>query len=402
MEPRADRSRAACERDGRFARRARALHVTELALIAAGVLVGLLVVELALRMVPGLLPETVRSRLAQLDARRTGHTRFIVADDEIGFLYRPDLRETIERAEFRYVLATDHAGFRNATPWPDRPDMVVVGDSMAAGEGVAAEAAWPFHLAASVGASVVSLAMNGASPPQMSRVLARLGLPLRPALVLMEVFPANDYREAAAFEAWRRAGRPVPFADWLDEPPSELEVVTWLRRVLEGSRLRLLVREALRATVAGAGARHIALAEGGRVLLAGGAWEQAADLARGDGSGIRPVVAAILEARAMATAAGARFLLVILPSKEEVYAQLGGVAPPELAGPLLAALRGQAIPTADLREPLRRRARAGETLYFGWDGHLTEGGHRAVAEELRPWILTVAALAPLHGSGGPW
>jgi hypothetical protein len=120
-------------------------------------------------------------------------------------------------------------------------------------------------------------------------------------------------------------------------------------------------------------------------------------LARGDVSGIGPVVAASLEARAMATAAGARFLLVISPSKEEVYAQLGGIAPPELAGPLLAALRGHALPTADLREPLRRRARAGETLYFGWDGHLTESGHRAVAEELRAWIQPVALLPPPHG-----
>lgn len=122
------------------------------------------------------LPETVRYRLAQLDARRTGHTRFIRADADIGFLYRPHLRETIERTDFGYRLVTDHVGFRNEMPWPVQPGMVVVGDPMAAGEGVAAGTAWPFRLAALVGGSVVSLTMNGASPPQMTRILA-----LRPA-----------------------------------------------------------------------------------------------------------------------------------------------------------------------------------------------------------------------------
>lgn len=380
-------------RDEHAVRPGHGRHLAGVALIVASVLVGLLLVEVALRAMPSLLPETARYRLAQLDARRAGHTRFIVEDDEIGFLYRPRLRETIERAEFRYLLATDHAGFRNLEPWPTEPDVVVIGDSMAAGDGVAAKAAWPFQLAAASGASVVNLAMNGASPPQMARILKRFGLVLHPRLVLMALFLANDYREATAFEAWRAAGQPMPLAEWLYGASPDAGIASWLARALERSHLRVLVHEAVRRMSTDAAGWELTLADGNRVLIAGGPWQQAADLARGDRSGIEPVVEAILEAHAMATAAGARFVLVLLPSKEEIYAELGGLAPPRLAEPLLAALRGHGLTTADLREALRRHARAGEMLYFNSDGHLNADGHRAVAEALRPWVTSWASHA---------
>ena len=46
----------------------------------------------------------------------------------------------------------------------------------------------------------------------------------------------------------------------------------------------------------------------------------------------------------------------------------------------------------DLLAPLRARAAAGETLYGEVDRHLNEAGHRAVAEQIRPYV--VQALQP--------
>src|SRR3970040_816060 len=61
-----------------------------------------------------------------------------VPDDEIGFLGRPLRHAAIETIDYSYTSESDEYGFANAGPWPERADIVFLGDSLLTGAGVVA------------------------------------------------------------------------------------------------------------------------------------------------------------------------------------------------------------------------------------------------------------------------
>jgi hypothetical protein len=96
---------------------------------------------------------------------------------------------------------------------------------------------------------------------------------------------------------------------------------------------------------------------------------------------------------------GGRLLVLLMPTKEEVYLPLLGetaVRPSEL---VRARLEPLGVPVLDLGEALRARAsRRGPALYFAVDGHPGPEGQAVLAEAVGSWL---AGQVPRLAGEGP-
>ena len=117
-----------------------------------------------------------------------------VADPYIGHLHKPSNTIVLAGRDFKALHHTDGLGFRNTWPWPDRAEIVVIGDSVTFGYGVVDDEAWP------IPGGTAGIASAGHEPRlDWSRSAAvpapvrRFGLKLRLKLLLVGVFPQNDF-----------------------------------------------------------------------------------------------------------------------------------------------------------------------------------------------------------------
>ena len=174
--------------------------------------------EASLRTFPQLMPEEARLRLHW---RSVGQNRSPGADPYLGFVYPPNYEGRFERddSDFAFTYTTDEHGFRNPSPWPERAEIVVLGDSMAFSYGVDDEHAWTALLADQLpGSRIINLGLIGAAPQQYLRIYETFGQALHPDLVLFCLFPGNDLADAGRFEEWLQAGSPGNYAIWRRSP----------------------------------------------------------------------------------------------------------------------------------------------------------------------------------------
>src|SRR5687767_12986245 len=106
-----------------------------LRLVPLSVLVALMLAEGVLRQFPRLMPEGSQLRLMW----RQQATATSVGDSYLGYVYHAHMQVDFGTGPARFSVVSDEHGFRNASPWPERARIVVVGDSMTYGWGVTAE-----------------------------------------------------------------------------------------------------------------------------------------------------------------------------------------------------------------------------------------------------------------------
>jgi len=93
-------------------------------------------------------------------------------------------------------LRTNDLGFRDRPVGPKLPGeyrIVVLGDSFTVGAGVDFEHIYTRRLEKALGARVVNLAVGGYNIVQYALVLQEVGLHLEPDMVLVAIFPDNDF-----------------------------------------------------------------------------------------------------------------------------------------------------------------------------------------------------------------
>jgi lysophospholipase L1-like esterase len=351
-----------------------------LAMVSLSVGFTVVLLEGLLRTVPGLMPRQVRDEIVATPG---------VAHAYIGHLHTPFSRLVVENSDFRVMHDTDGHGFRNAWPWPDRADIVAVGDSLTFGYGVDAGRAWPSVLARALpGTRVVNLGLVGASAPQYLRLHELFGVPLRPALLLVGVFAQNDFWDAELFDRWWRSGAGGNYMEWRDTAPraagpedEDALVRTMYAKVYHAvaathlGRLGLHVRRAIVDRPL-----YYRFPDGAQVRLLVNDFEAKTVGARADRPEYRLVLEPLLQLRRLAREHGARLVVVFLPSKEEVHLPLLGVTVDDPARDLREELARQGVDHVDLVELFRARARAGQRLFFEEDGHPNADGYALIAE----------------------
>lgn len=92
------------------------------------------------------------------------------------------------------VLTSDQNGFRNFEP-REQYDLIVVGDSFAAGSHVSDDQGWAELLRRETGRSLYNLGVSGSGPRSYLNNFVYFGLDLQPRQALLMLYEGNDFKE---------------------------------------------------------------------------------------------------------------------------------------------------------------------------------------------------------------
>jgi hypothetical protein len=144
------------------------------------------------------------------------------------------------------------------------------------------------------------------------------------------------------------------------------------------------VRYTLKNAVSLINARTVDLPDGGQVQLVPALVDSVTKPGHPD---FRLVLDTVEQTRVLAEQRGSQFLVVLMPTKEEIYLPLLDESPPLAVAPFVVAFEEAGVPYLDLTPLLQAGARQGEQLFYEVDGHPNATGYeliaRAVLDHLR-------------------
>jgi len=348
--------------------------------------------ELALRgLSDGPLPREIRAMLALQNGIPHGRS---VTHPYLGATMAPSQIAEVVTPDYRYILRTDQSGFANGSPWPDRVDVVVLGNSLITGAGVGLDGQFTTLLGEFLGAfAVLNLGTPGGGTEHQYRAYRLYGAPVQPKVVIATLWLVYEIDNSLAFHAWLEDPAGLDFSTHLERYFPAARIHGWretVRAVTERSRIVTLIRQ-WSQSVRGITAppERVVLADGEELLLS--ADEQGRLLKGWTRPGVIDVRQVVLEPlkrlQTEVESNGARFLVVLVPSKEELYA---GKRLPQILEVVDAArttLRSQGIETVDLYPAFQETAHA-RAAFFRADPHPNAEGHGIVAKALASAIRT--------------
>jgi hypothetical protein len=407
--------------------------------VLACVLLTYLALDLILRAVPALVPESAWSHLTDPGLRLRSYYAFFDQPVTMGYRYRPSRDDWVPCRNtglpaFRVRWTTDENGFRNTPPLLDGYDLVAVGDSFTGGDLV--DEPWPVLLGRATGLSTLNLGIRGWGPQAEAEAVQAFGLAREPSWVVVGFYEGNDLLDAANYEEIRTSG--LNWVDWMQSTASRQPMDSWLawqslRYGLYDYGLQVLDLEE-----GGKRRRRFPLTVevGGKDLSLGFYDRQTAFLSATQeeiGASVNYALteAALSALKQACDAQGVHLLLAYLPSKEHVYLPLihdqdalatilagagqtvldekGGLvmndsplAPDMVWAHLddqrqvMEALAEQLdVGFLDLTPVFQSETAQGQQLYFPMDAHWTQEGHQLAAETIAGYLeQTSAAAAP--------
>ena len=292
--------------------------------------------------------------------------------------------------------------FANPEPWPSRVDVAVLGNSLLDGPGVGIDGEFTTLLEHRLaGRTVLGLGLPGGGTEHELLIYRRFAKPLQPKLVIATLWIVWDIDNSQQFDHWLKENKPDPdythyrftYSDTHPSgkpaTPSTLERIwgfarhelsqSYLLKTGYRSLSSLLGHQAIREQVTFPNGATILLSVRDQERLAKG-------MDRPGTSDIREVFFRPLEQlKSEVEAEGGRFLIVLVPSKEEVY---GAEASPAILRPIQdvrAGLESRGLPVLDLYPAFRELGRKRPPFYHA-DMHLNALGNQIVANALATWI----------------
>lgn len=287
-------------------------------------------------------------------------------------------------------------GFRT-DPVNFRVDAVVVGDSFGFCFTERVDC-WVDQLAHQTGLGMVNLSMPVTGTTSHLRILRDFGQPLAPPLVLWQFF-GNDFNDDYGLAVFRKE------IEALEAPPSSptpSNLHEWLRR---HSVAYAVLETALTGSFQGFDASESLFYKPYQVqfgaaneheLIFGSLYEQEAmDMNRpANQIGYDYSQQAFIEAQTLVESWGGELVIVIMPTREEVYSDLtlpyigtAGLAKLQSARTAMIALcEDLALVCYEPFEAFQTAARQGEALYHVDDMHLNPHGNQLLAELLAAWL----------------
>lgn len=302
-----------------------------------------------------------------LERRRDNAVDRLHSYSEIyGWAPRPGAR-AVERGVPTEINAAGYRGPLVAPRPGPRRRVVLLGDSTAFGYGVRDEDTYARRLEGEAGVEVVNLGVEGFGPDQSLLRLEREGLAFGPHAVLFSLCIDNDFADAASPTFLYDGLHPKP---WFSLEGEAL--------VLHEAHLRLGPAERLGLWLSQRSQLYLWLAAPwGRRPPAAEPWRARRDHALADRPRVVELVARlVLRMRAVSAERGARFVLLLQPSKDSY----------NHGSDLAEALRARLVPAGvellDLAEVHRAAGRHFADFAFDPTGHLAPAGHAAVAAAL--------------------
>jgi hypothetical protein len=302
-------------------------------LLAVALIAPLGVAELTLRAFPRLLPAWFRQRFPPngiefeypgvLDRTPIGGMPLPYGVDpydgppphdlvDFGVAIRADA-EVDRRDVPRLVLPADHDGLPNAAR-PERPDIVLVGDSFTVFAAQLEPPGLQARLAARLEAKILNVAISGIGPTHEFDLLQRVGLPARPRLVVWMFFGGNDLLDSLWSMVQRDQGHQTWGQLFADRRPPKLWVPSLLLALAGvGAPARLATESLPGLPLQADPTRRLwfypdtvrQCAQPQATVVGNDGWQN--------------VQAVLRSAQAACADAGCRLLVVYLPSKEQVW-----------------------------------------------------------------------------------
>ena len=320
----------------------------------------------------------------------------------------------------------DEWGFRNVRV-PGTVDIVALGDSHTYGNTATMDDAWPSVLARKTGRGVYNLGLGGYGPNQYYHLLINKGLKLHPKLVICGLYMGDDFENAFSithgFDYWsflrKDRWQPVNADNWEPGPPVRgADLRNWfsrhsmLYRMVVHGPLFAMLKEYLRFKEVSAKADPYTTAvivedehirEAFRPLGLVETLNQSSGQIR---EGMRITFHLLRQMDQACRDAGCRFLVVIIPTKETVFADYIVKVPTvhlhealktvvvnerSVRTSLLAFLDGAGIPHVDTLPALREAV--GGRLYAPTtrDMHPGKNGYRVIGETVAEYLKQLPA-----------
>lgn len=348
-------------------------------LIAVGLIFPLMVIEIAAHIIPTLLPLEIRTVFQNTQSEEL---KGLIPDSTLGYKYASNLVDFSVPFEgdnglSHYSVSTVSLGYEGVGFRDDglqgEPFGIVIGDSYANCASVAMPACWVELLEQQTGQDLANLGVVGYSPQQELTMLKQYGLPLHPKLVLW-VFFANDLNDAWRFDQFgsgnTRSGQfwQNPVQAWLAQNSTlyTLGAFFWYNRHLFANMSQVK--------------SQTTQPDSNLVWWLTNTNTDFPEVAQG----LVLTRAAILTASQQIQAASSqtKFVVVIIPHREQVYAAPNLQPQLDRLNQTLADFcREQQLTCIDLTTSLREKAGQEEQpIYFQKDIHLNERGNQLVAE----------------------
>lgn len=276
-------------------------------------------------------------------------------------------------------------------------DAVVVGDSFGFCFTEKADC-WVDQLASQTDFGMVNLSQPVTGTRSHAKILSDFGAPLEPALVIWQFF-GNDFNDDYGLATYRDEIEPITPSDEADSYYESVGITDWLRR---NSALIAVIETITTGTFGGVPAGEQLFTEpyaatvGESVMQFGSPYElQALDMTREENQiGYDLSRAAFESAQAQVSDWGGQIVVVIIPTREEVYETI--------TAPIMGAEQVERIASArdamhtlcdalsltcfDPIDVFTEQAQNGVHLYHTDDMHLNPTGNAVLADALADWL----------------
>src|SRR5262245_40796404 len=305
-------------------------------------------------------------------------------DPKLLHVLKPHYRKEYGGVEYRF----DQHGLRNEVDL-EAADIVVTGDSFIEGWNVASPDLVTSRLAEQLNRTVANLGRSWYGPPQELELLRRYGLPLRPKVCVWAFYEGNDLwdvrRYNAAIQNWETFSRELHS---FRQRSFTKNAVLATRRVLDSLPHRTAARDTKLKRIPSGVFKERDGRETRMHFLDDG--PPSAE----DYEALEEVRSILREACELCRTVGARFLVVLIPTKFRVYsgftrfdveAQPSTPTLSDLPERLEAIVR-DSLPHSrflNLAPAFTEQAKQGVLTYFpGYDTHWSPEGHRVAAAEI--------------------
>jgi lysophospholipase L1-like esterase len=288
--------------------------------------------------------------------------------------------------------ADEGIGFRTA-PVDFAVDATVVGDSFGFCF-TEQDDCWVDIWARSAGINIVNLSTPVTGSVSHARMIQDFAAPLEPPLVVWQFF-GNDFYDDYVLHVWRGD------IESLNSDTADEQHGSWIaRQTVVGALAELLTTGTWSGLPAGEKAYQAQFRAPypGGLLEFGKSYELTAlDMSRPENEyGYEQTRQALEEAKAAVEAWGGELVVVIIPTREEVYSEITG---PVMGADKLETLESARLAMLDLcaeiamdcldpTDELSMRAQ-NAALYYADDMHLNAAGNTALAEILQRWLEAI-------------
>jgi hypothetical protein len=309
-------------------------------------------------------------------------------DGLLGFRMLSNQRKLIRTPDYTFLFETDSEGFPNRDPWPKDPKVVFLGDSMILGTGVGLDASFPALFAGRPPQQpMVNLGLAAAGPERQARAYARYGATWHPEIVVSCLFLTSDFDNDFHFLSWIQDDQPRDYDTYRIRLARARNRKGRFQRLLDSSVVLHRAFDPILGLIEGPRhpKGHVRLEDGSDLLLDRRAFQFAATAAAPDDPRVRLLSGSVARLRASVEQSGAELVVMLIPSKEELFGIDAAQATANLSSRFKQRLAAMSLPLIDLYPRLQKEG-AKQAVYFPHDIHLNALGNKIVAEELTAWF----------------